>query len=127
MGTLSAVRLAPPGRRKGLESRRIRASFGDLDRGRDPRSAVTECLEHIERRLGFFRCDERTLIAPLLQKHLSPARSPEPGSCVLSVDPPQDLPLSSSTAEAASRLRGKVARRSGLCNSARSFDSQPWT
>src|SRR3954468_11779796 len=26
-----------------------------------------------------------------------------------------------------SRLRGKVARRDGLCNSARSFDSQPWT
>ena len=75
--------------------------------------------------LGQCGCDERTLIAPLLQT-LSARLAPLSRALrVLSVDPPQDLPLSSSTAEAASRLRGNVARRAPLCNCAHSFVSQP--
>src|SRR3954451_20183844 len=54
-----------------------------------------------------------------------PARSPEPAALCLSVDPPQDLPLSSSTAEAAKRVVRNVALKRRLCNTARSFDLQP--
>ena len=60
------------GRKAGprlLRVRRLSSRRGDPRRGR-------QCLVHIERRLGYCRGDERTLIAPLLQKTLEPGSLP---------------------------------------------------
>jgi len=112
-------------RRPGAGSTPTRPERATVLRGR----ALTKCLGEIEVRLGSSR-SRRTYPSsqPLLQKHFGRrSRSPETGGRMcLSVDPPQDLPLSSSTAEAIKSVRPQGSASSRLVQSAtHSCDSKP--
>src|SRR3954471_22250887 len=91
--------------------------------------ALTKCLGEIEVTLGSFRA-RRTYPSsqPLLQNTSAAGLAPlrPAAECVFSVDPPQDLPLSSSTAEAVQSVRPQGSASSRLVQSAtHSCDSKP--